>query len=129
VHNHTFKQFVRFSIVGATNTLLDFCIYLLLTRGFPFWSEHVVGAASVSFCFGVTSSFILNSLWTFGGQHFKWTRCVKFFCVALGGLAWNALIIHILIQFGTHDIIAKLLATATVLMWNFTLQKRWTFGA
>ncbi|HTM69164.1 MAG TPA: GtrA family protein [Candidatus Binatia bacterium] len=123
-------QFLKFAAVGAFNTVLDFGVYLWLTRSYAFWGAHIVGAASVSFVLAATSSFLLNNFWTFGQDAAGWHRRVpKFFVVALGGLLWNAAILHLLTTAGVHDIIAKLVATGVVLIWNFTLQKKWTFRA
>jgi putative flippase GtrA len=123
-------QFIKFAAVGAFNTVLDFGVYLWLTRSYPFWGDHIVGAATVSFVLAATSSFLLNNFWTFRQDAAGWHRRLpKFFAVALGGLLWNAAILHLLTSLGVHDIISKLVATGIVLMWNFTLQKKWTFRA
>lgn len=123
-------QFIKFAAVGAFNTVLDFGVYLWLTRSFPFWKAHIVSASSVSFVLAVASSFILNNLWTFRQDVGGWRkRGAKFFLVAAGGLLWNAAILHLFTTLGLHDIPAKLIATGLVLMWNFTLQKTWTFRA
>ncbi|HTK05125.1 MAG TPA: GtrA family protein [Candidatus Eisenbacteria bacterium] len=123
-------QFIKFAAVGAFNTVLDFGVYLWLTRSYPFWGAHIIAAATVSFVLAATSSFILNNFWTFRQDLAGCRRrAPKFFAVAVGGLLWNAAILHLLTTFGVHDIIAKLFATGVVLMWNFTLQKKWTFRA
>lgn len=123
-------QFVRFAAVGAFNTVLDFGVYLWLTRSYPYWSSRIVGAATVSFVLAATSSFLLNNFWTFRQDAKGWHRRLpKFFVVAVGGLLWNAAILHLLTTAGVHDIVAKLCATGIVLLWNFTLQKTWTFRA
>ena len=121
-------EFLRFGFVGLCNTVLDFTVYYVLTRNFLFWGDHVVAAAAVSFCVAVASSFFLNNFWTFrrDAQSLH-HRSVKFFIVALAGLAWNSAILYGLISAGLHDILAKLAATAVVMMWNFILQKTWTF--
>lgn len=126
----TMGQFIRFAAVGAFNTVLDFGVYVALTRGVPGWETRYVAAATVSFLVAVTSSFLLNTFWTFRSDLSLWhRRAPKFLIVAAGGLAWNALIIHTLTGLRVHDIIAKLAATGLVLFWNFTLQKKWTFRA
>jgi putative flippase GtrA len=129
-YRKTAGQFVRFGVVGACNTALDFSIYIGLTRGFPFWGEHFVLAAAISFCFGATSSFIFNTFWTFRRGDVGWHRRMpRFFTVAVIGLALNSTVLWTLTSLGLHDIIAKLAATGIVVFWNFTMQKRWTFGA
>jgi len=124
----TAVQFLRFSVVGGVNFLLDNGIYVLLTRGTVFWSERILSAAAISFVLSVISSFVLNTFWTFSCDAAGWHRRMgKFFAVATGGLAINILIIHLLVSLGVYDLIAKIAATAVVLVWNFILQKKWTF--
>lgn len=121
------RQFVKFSIVGAANAVLDFAVYIGLTRFTGYWHAHYVGAASVSFVLAVLSSYVINTYWTFRQQGTDHVRAAKFFAVAAAGLCWNALIIWSLLGLGLYDIFAKIIATGAVLAWNFTLQKYWTF--
>lgn len=124
----TVGQFLRFSAVGTANFFLDYLVYIGLTRGFVFWGGHIIMAATVSFIAAVISSFFLNTFWTFRGASAGWhRRAGKFLAVAVGGLALNALILFSLTELGIYDLVAKLVATAMVLVWNFQLQKKWTF--
>ncbi len=41
----TAGQFVRFAAVGAINTVVDFGVYVVLTRSSVFWGSHLVLAA------------------------------------------------------------------------------------
>ncbi|MBI4457347.1 GtrA family protein [Candidatus Uhrbacteria bacterium] len=126
--NGAVRQFVRFGVVGAINTVLDLGVYVALTRHVVFWADHRVGAATVSFTAAVISSFILNTRWTFRRDFRGWPeRGVKFFLVAVVGLAINAFVFHLGLTAGFHDIIAKIIATIVVIAWNFTLQRQWTF--
>jgi dolichol-phosphate mannosyltransferase len=120
-------QFLKFCTVGAINTVVDFGIYVGLTRPFPFWGRHYVAASALSFVVAVLSSFLLNNFWTFGRRGVELRRSVKFFIVAIGGLALSSLTFFILTRLGLFDLYAKLVVTAVVLAWNFTLQKKWTF--
>lgn len=121
-------QFVRFVVVGAFNTALDFAVYVALTRGAAFWGRHFVAAAAVSFCCGVVSSFVLNNFWTFGRDAKAWhRRSARFLIVALLALIWNSAILYGLTRLGLHDLIAKLVATAVVTGWNFSMHRTWTF--
>lgn len=129
LQRRTAEQFLRFAAVGASNTVLDFGVYLALTRGTEWFAGRHVAAAVASFCVAATSSFVLNTFWTFRQSGVGWERRFpKFFTVAVGGLILNALFLHLLLTAGLHDVLAKLLATGAVMVWNFTLQKRYTFG-
>ncbi|MFH2062826.1 MAG: GtrA family protein [bacterium] len=125
----TVHEFLRFCVVGATNTGIDFGAYLALTRLFDFWSQRPVSAAAISWLLAVSSSFVLNNFWTFGrgagGLH---GRAGRFVAVAAGGGILNLAVMAALIRWGAHDIVAKVIATVAVTAWNFFLQKKWTFG-
>lgn len=125
-----FRQFVKFSLVGTLNTGVDFGVYLALTRGLDFWSRHLVSASVISFGVAAVSSFLLNNFWTFRRDAAGWSaRLPKFLLVASGGAGLNALTLGLLVGLGVWDILAKAVATVLVLIWNFTLQKKWTFRA
>lgn len=121
-------QFIRFSVVGGINTVLDFGVYLGLTRGLSFFRTHFLAAAATSFSLAVLSSFLLNTFWTFRAGGDGWhRRAPRFFAVALTGAGLNLIILYGLVVGGLYDVAAKLVATAVVLVWNFTAQRRWTF--
>jgi len=124
-----FWQFVRFAVVGSCNTVVDFGTYVALTRGTDYFSQHIVLAATAAFLCAVSVSFMLNSLWTFERSMVDWrSRAPRFLLIALGGLAINAGVLALLVALGTHDIIAKLAASAASIAWNFPMHRRWTFG-
>ncbi|MDD5252168.1 MAG: GtrA family protein [Patescibacteria group bacterium] len=124
----TAGQFLRFSTVGVANTFVDFGVYIALTRPFPFWAQHLLTANVISFTIAATSSFLANTFWTFrcGGDGWQ-KRFPKFFMVAIGGMLLNSAVLGSLTWLGVYDLLAKAVATAIVLTWNFGMQKKWTF--
>jgi putative flippase GtrA len=56
-------RFMKFSLVGASNTLIDLGVFSLLFygAGVPVLLAHIAG-----FCLAVANSFIWNYRWTFG---------------------------------------------------------------
>jgi putative flippase GtrA len=126
--NRTAQQLMKFCLVGVINTSVDFAIYVGLTRIFVYWNERLVWAAIISCGCGLLSSFVLNNFWTFQRNHHEISRCLpKFLLVALLGIVWNAGLVYLLVSLGVYDLIAKAFATIFVLVWNFVLQKKWTF--
>lgn len=127
-NGETMRQLVKWCLVGFVNSALDFTVYYLLTRFTEFWSVRLVLAAVASFVCGMLSSFVLNSLWTFRHDLAGWrARLPKFLLVAFGGMAWNAVILSMLLDIGVHDLVGKVITTVCVTGWNFTMQKHWTF--
>src|SRR5690242_16141519 len=58
-------QFVKFGIVGVSNTLLTFLIYTLLLKVFGVW---YLLASAIGFAAGAVNGFLLNRRWTFRGH-------------------------------------------------------------
>ena len=79
-------QFVKFGIVGASNTLLSFLIYTLLLKVFGVW---YLAAAAIGFLIGAVNSFLLNRSWTFRGHVGDAFTPVRWGVVQCCGLALN----------------------------------------
>ncbi len=122
----TLKQFIKFGLIGVLNTLIDLIAYIFFTR-ILFW--HYLVAALFAFIISASSSFILNSYWTFEVLQEKIKlRYAKFLLVALGGLCLTELFLYILVdKFYWFDLWAKIFTVLIVVNWNFFLQKYWTF--
>ena len=125
---------VRFGLVGAANTLLDFCILFLLASffGVPNVTANVI-SSSIAFI----SSFVANKKYTFktNGQNVI-REMILFTVVTLFGL-WviqSAIIatitpsMHHIIENDTIALlVAKLIATGVSLVWNYVLYSRVVF--
>ena len=124
------QKFIRYILVGVSNTVMDFGLYIGLTRGFTFWKEHYLIANAVTFSIVVTWSFFVNKHWTFREpslRHFK--QYVKFLTVTMVGMGiaqgvlWGGVEL-----FSLPDLFAKIIAGPFVVAWNFSMHRRWTFG-
>ena len=122
-------SFVRYCIIGAGNTVLDFSLYSLLTRGFFFFREHYLMANICSIAVVVTWSFFWNKRWSFKEQSKQHSlQYTKFVAVTLGGIAITQFVLYIGVEvFTVQDLIAKVIAGPLVLLWNFTLYRLWAF--
>lgn len=120
------RQFMKFSIVGGVNTVVDFGFYLILTR---LLDVPYVLASALSFTVAATNSYVWNRRWTFRDRATRVaTQYVKFFVVSAVGLGLNAGILFFLVHmWGVHDIIAKAVAIGVVVAWNFSINKLWIF--
>lgn len=119
-------QFVKFSMVGVSNTLVDFTIFSLLIYGVGL---HYIGANAISFTTATTWSYILNRHWTFRVRHGKvHVQYFKFILVSAVGLGLTTFLLYLFID-RAHlaKILAKALAIIIVLGWNFPLNRHWTF--
>ena len=123
------RQFIRYVSVGITNTLIDFGIYIVLTRGFEFWREHYLVANAIAFCVVVTWSFFWNKHWSFRNREKKHSlQYAQFVIATLGGIG----IVEGGLYFGVEvyslsDIVTKVAVGPLVVLWNF-FAYRWIFS-
>jgi len=123
-------QMIKFAMVGVINFIIDFSVYMALTRLFDFWQRNYLVANIVAFAVAVTFSFFVNKHWTFKCRKKDQMRrqYVQFFVICLMGLGWTELILYVGVDiFQYFDVYIKLLATFLVFFWNFGINKLWTF--
>lgn len=120
------KHFVKFGIVGTMGLLVDYAVLITLfeVAGWPLWAAN-----TVSFTSAATHNYVLNRLWTFRGQRHRRKRVQywQFLVVSVVGYGINQAILLSLVGVGVWYIFAKAVATLVVLLWNFTVNKLWTF--
>ena len=74
----SFLQFIKFALVGASNTLVDMIVntgvsHLLgLIPGVGGWTVYL--SKAIGYGCGLLNSYFLNSRWTFREEHTKTTR-------------------------------------------------------
>ena len=123
------KEIVKFALVGGFNTILDFSVYIILTRFWEFWQKNYLLANFVSFSIAATSSCILNKTWTFRDKNKRiYIQYPKFILVSVIGLLINETVLYILVtHLVIYDLLAKICAVGIAMFWNFSANKFWTF--
>lgn len=137
-------QFLKFATVGVINTGVDWLVFFLLMLA-PFFQTFESWAKAISFVLAATNSFIWNSLWTFrsefkSGMKQSGNRVaagseyyVKFMVVSLIGFGlnlWAFTLARSYLFVGTSkmkQLFALVLASAVVMVWNFAINKLWTY--
>jgi putative flippase GtrA len=122
---HNWEQLLKFSVVGATGTVINFAVFATLNKWF---GVHYLIAATASFLVAVTSNYILNRHWTFSGKrgHFGY-QGLRFFVVSTVVLGLNLAILHLLIRAGSGPLFAQAVAIAACVPVNFIGNKLWSF--
>ncbi len=120
--------------MGGIATLVDVSVVFIAVEflGFRDIFGDTLGVllgAVLGFSFAVSQSFILHHFWTFQVESKKYKPLfLKFLLVSLVGLfftiCWMFLFVDI---FNIHYLIAKILTSSIVLVWNFLANKYWTF--
>ncbi len=124
------EQMLRFATVGVSNTAVDFCIYLILTRVWAFWETHYLLANALAFTTAVAWSFYWNERWTFRPTvKRRHVHALRFFCVSIVALLLTQGTLALGVRvFGLLDVIAKIGAVGISIFWSFTAHRLWTFS-
>jgi putative flippase GtrA len=118
-------QFVKFGIVGVSNTLLSFGIYTLLLKGFGVW---YLAASAIAFVVGAINGFLLNRRWTFRGHVGDALTPVRWMVVQGCGLVANLGLVYLFVEEVSLDkLIAQACATGVVTVLTFFANRAWTF--
>ncbi len=122
------KQAMRFMAVGIVNTLLDVLVYVVFTRGVPFFAVHLTAAKFLSFFVGTVSSLVLNRRWTFRVEgKLKIAEVVRFYAMTALSVTVNVVLMNALLNLGIYDLYALALTTGATFIANFTITKFWVF--
>jgi putative flippase GtrA len=125
-HKGTIGQFLLFAGVGAIGTLGHYTTLIVLVQ---FWAVDPVFASSFGFVVGAVINYILNYHFTFQSKKRHAEALTKFLIVAIIGAGINGFIMYIGIEnTNINYMIVQIFATAVVLMWNFIVNKLWTFA-
>lgn len=118
-------QFVKFGIVGVSNTALTFIVYTVLLKAFGVW---YLAASAIGFVVGATNGFLLNRRWTFRGHVGDALTPVRWAVVQGCGLGVNEGLLFLFVHDARIDkLISQALATVVVTVTTFFANRAWTF--
>lgn len=142
----SFRQLIKYGIVGLIGLLIDMGIYYLLVMkldvNYPFSgaiSSILGGNMSIpmldilisniiSSTLAVVNNFILNSYFTFKVTNNKFKRFISFVTIAIFGMMISSTLLTVFIgMFHLNDMLAKAIAVLIVAMVQFGINKVVTF--
>jgi putative flippase GtrA len=127
-------QFIKFALVGASNTLVDWIIFYLLVSTILF-DQHST-AKAISFVVAVLNSFLWNTVWTFRNEYknidAKSIVFIKFVVISLIGWGVNLYVFNLssmmmTFQIFNRDLLPLVLASAAAIVVNFFGNKLWAY--
>ena len=115
--------FIKFCIVGVTNVIIFYTIYyILLTLGISY-----LIANTIAYIIGILNGYILSSRFVFKKDK-SLNNMMKFFIVYISALFINLGIMYICVDaYNMHKLIAPIFAIGIGTIYNYTLNKIWTF--
>ncbi len=120
-------QFIKFGLVGVSNTLLTFAVYTLLLKVFDVW---YIAASAIGFAVGAVNGFLLNHSWTFRGHAGGSLAPLRWVVVQGCGLLVNLAVIYAAVDgLGLDKLLGQAIATAIVVVLTFFANRAWTFRA
>ena len=137
-------RFAKFLAVGTVGAVVDFGTFNLLTAGLHFWP---VPSSVCSFLAAVCSNFLFNRYWTYPDSRSKplWRQAFQFTAVNAVGLAIRTPLFAFLIPVWTRVLASNGIAVPAlgqqlprnlalgcavfvVLIWNFVVNRFWTYN-
>lgn len=120
------RQFVKYGIVGASNTILTFAIYTVAVEA---GMEYLL-ALIVGYLAGSLNSYVLNRRWTFdAGHRAHGTVGSRFAVVQALAIGANLALLYLFVHhLGIHKIVAQAILTVPVLAVTFFVNRAWSFA-
>jgi putative flippase GtrA len=118
-------QFFRYLICGGIATVSDMTVLYSLTH---FFHVNYLIAAACGFLIGITINYNLNIILVFKSSGQVKKEFSLFALIGIGGLIWTEIILWVLVdKLNFYIMVAKMVAIALVLFWNFFMRKKFVF--
>ena len=124
----TLIQFIKFGIVGVSNTVISYLVYLLLVK----FDSHYLIASIAGFILSVLNSYYWNSKYVFKdktAQRNPWRTLLKTFgsYAGTGLILSNLLLIMWIELFHIREEWAPILNLPITTIVNYILNKFWAY--
>jgi putative flippase GtrA len=121
--NKRFTEAFRFAVNGGISFLVEYSALYLLTE---YLGIYYLISSAISFAASVVINYLICILWVFQGTKDQGTKS-KFIFVAssIVGLFMNQFIMWFFVdQIGIYYMYAKIISTAVVMLWNYTMKRK-----
>jgi len=128
------RPFISYCIIGLGITAIEFSLLFALKE---FLRLNAVLAAGIAYLLANMISFALNRRFTFqSSQPRVFRQYAKYLATALSGMAATVVLmwltysqLHLFSTLTRYDyLLCKALVTPLVVVWNFSLNRAWTFS-
>jgi len=118
------KQFVKFGVVGVSNTLLQLSLYY----GFVFLGLHYIVANVVAYAISVLNAYYWNNKYVFKGKGNSLRKLAKVYASYGFTLLLSTALLFVVVDIiGISYLVAPLIKLIITVPINFLLSKFWAF--
>ncbi|MBB5154156.1 GtrA family protein [Saccharopolyspora phatthalungensis] len=120
------RSLLRYAVIGASGVVLDYLLFVLLFNAIGL---HEQLANAISTTAGITNNFVLNTLFNFRKRDRILVRFLRFYAVGVTGIGLT----FVLLQgfsgwLGIDPNLVKAGSLPVVLLFQYTINKKWSFG-
>jgi putative flippase GtrA len=116
-------EFTRFVVVGGVSAVLEYSLYFLFKTILEYLVANVLAFALTNIV-----TFILSRKYVFTSGGNRTQEAALFIVCLMGALLVNQVALWALVEFGSvNDKIAKAIAIAVTVIWNFFTRKHLVF--
>ncbi len=120
----TSRHFLLYTAIGLSGVALDFLIFALLISKTDI---NYLLANFIAISIAILNNFLLNAYFNFKKTDGLLYRFASFYFVGLLGLGLSQILLIFFIALGFNEIIAKLLTLPPILIFQFMLNKKYSF--
>lgn len=118
-----YLPFIKFCLIGKTNVLIYYTIYYILLT----LNINYLVANTIAYIMGILNGYTWSSKFVFNKSK-SINNMTKFFMVYISSLFINLVIMHICVDYyNMNKLIAPIIAIGVGTIYNYTLNKIWTF--
>lgn len=117
---------MRFAVVGIIGTVAHYVLLVMLVE---MLAVNAVVASTAGATLGALVNYLLNRRYTFRSEKRHGEALTKFLIIAASGLALNSSFMLLFVEIlGVYYLLAQVVSTGLVLVWNFVGNRFWTFS-
>lgn len=120
-----YRQFIGYFINGLCATFVHYSILVTLVEFDLLIPDF---ATIIGFICGTITGFLLNRYLVFNHSQSNHIAFLKYLTVAITSMGLNSATMYLLMHYlGLHYMIAQVIATGSIIIWNFSCYKFWVF--
>ncbi len=119
------QEFIKYAISGTINTLITLIVYnILIQIGVNYMISN-----GIAYFLGIVNGFVLDKIWVFKSNKNVVILFSKFIIVNIISLFFNSTLLFILVNnIGLDNILSQLISTISTGMFNYIMNRVWTFS-